>query len=77
MFALSVLQAAGEKGANTTVLLIAIDALTKAYALKVMQIENTGVVSFKFKFTRQGLRTLVEFARLAKRFNTRSQSRAW
>ena len=38
MFALSVLQAAGEKGANTTVLLIVIDALTKAYALKVMYI---------------------------------------
>ena len=38
MFALSVLQAAGEKGVNMTVHLAVIDALTKAYALTVMYI---------------------------------------
>ena len=38
MFALSVLQAAGEKSANMTVHLIVIDALTKVYALTVMYI---------------------------------------
>ena len=38
MFVPSVLPAAGEKGANMIVHLIAIDALTKAYALKVIYI---------------------------------------
>ena len=42
-----------------------------------IEIENTYRVSFGIKVPGNALRMLVDIARIAERFNKRSQSRAW